>query len=154
MAVSTLVAGSSPQQYLGVNHDGQVDLIRTAGNPNCHIVLRGGSTGSNYDELSLARVQDKLQRKDVMPGIIVDCSHDNSGRDYRKQTEIAQAVMQSFHNKKLNVRGIMLESHLVEGKQKLRDPEQLVYGQSITDCCIGWDETDATLKELAVRMRE
>lgn len=148
-AISTLVVGSHPQQYLGVNHQGQADLIRTEGNPNCHVVLRGGSSGPNFDELSLVRVQDKLHRKDVMPGVIVDCSHDNSGRDYRNQSKVAQDVAESFKNKKLNVKGIMLESHLLEGKQKLRDPAQLVYGQSVTDCCIGWEETVETLKHLA-----
>jgi 3-deoxy-7-phosphoheptulonate synthase len=149
-AISTLVAGSGQQQYLGVNNDGQVDLIRTAGNPNCHVVLRGGASGPNYDEFNLVRVQDKLQRKDVLPAVVVDCSHDNSGRDYRQQSTVAKSVLQSLQNPKLNVRGIMLESNLVEGKQKLRDPAQLVYGQSVTDCCMGWPETDELLRMLAM----
>jgi 3-deoxy-7-phosphoheptulonate synthase len=151
-AISTLVVGSHPQQYLGIDANGQVALIKTSGNPNCHVVLRGGSSGPNFDELSLARLQDKLHGKDVMPAVIVDCSHGNSGSDYRKQSQIAREVAQSFQQKKLNVRGVMLESYLVEGKQKLVDPAALVYGQSITDCCLGWEDTAKTLRDLAERV--
>lgn len=152
-AISALVTASHPQQYMGVDADGVVDLVRTNGNANCHVVLRGGSSGPNYDELSLVRAQDKLQRKDVMPGVIVDCSHGNSGKDYRNQSSVARSVVQSLQNEKLNIRGIMLESHLKAGKQKLRDPQQLVYGQSVTDCCIDWDETAALMQELATGAR-
>lgn len=151
VAISALIAASTPQQYLGMNHDGQVDLIRTAGNPRCHVVLRGGENGPNYDEPNLVRVQDKLQQKNVSPAIVVDCSHDNSAGDYRQQMVVARAVINSRHRSKLNVRGIMLESHLLEGEQNLQDMRQLVYGQSVTDSCLGWEDTDLLLRELADR---
>jgi 3-deoxy-7-phosphoheptulonate synthase len=153
-AISALVAGLTSQQYLGIDQNGQVDLIQTAGNPNCHVVLRGGSTGPNYDELSLSRLQAKLETKTVMRAVLVDCSHDNSQGDYRQQSNVAMAVAESFKAKKFNVRGIMLESHLVEGKQPLRNLSDLIYGQSITDCCIGWDETVRTLCALAMKIRQ
>jgi 3-deoxy-7-phosphoheptulonate synthase len=153
-AASMLVASSHPQQYLGVNHEGIVDLIRTEGNANCHVVLRGGVTGPNYDALNLERVQHILQRKAVLPAVIIDCSHDNSRGDYRNQSIVAKAAVQSMKNKKLHVRGIMLESHLIEGKQKLGHVSQLIYGQSVTDCCIGWQETEKLLRLMAAEMSD
>lgn len=147
-AIATLKVGMHPQQFFGVNTQGQLSLIKTQGNPACHLVLRGGATGPNYDELSLARAQEKLRQKELQElGLVVDCSHGNSGKDYRRQSAVAIAVANSFRKQSLGVRGLMLESHLVAGKQSMCEP--LVYGQSITDACLGWEETAATLHQIA-----
>ena len=153
-AISMMIAANNSQRYLGITQSGELDLITTNGNPHCHVVLRGGANGPNFDELNLARVQERLRERSVLAGIVVDCSHDNSGKDYTNQSRVALQVTQSFLASQLGVRGIMLESHLVEGKQVLENPADLVYGQSITDSCIGWGETDSTLRELAATIRQ
>ncbi|MBF8267869.1 MAG: phospho-2-dehydro-3-deoxyheptonate aldolase [Dehalococcoidia bacterium] len=147
LAVDGVVAAQAIQAFLGVDADGKASVVVTRGNPDCHIVLRGGSRGPNYDAASIADAIARLQRAGVRTQLMVDCSHDNSGKDYTKQRVAFSDVIKERVSGNRNIVGLMLESHLHEGNQKIdeRNPGNLKYGVSITDPCIGWEETTELL---------
>ena len=143
LAVDGVVAAQAVQGFLGVDTDGKASIVVTKGNPNCHIVLRGGSRGTNFDAASVADAVERLQRSKVSTRLVVDCSHANCGKDYTKQRVAFQDVLDQRIAGNGNIVGMMLESHLLEGNQPLdeRNPGNLKYGVSITDPCVGWEET-------------
>lgn len=150
-AADALVAAGSPQVFPGVTDDGQAAIFETTGNADGHVVLRGGASGPNYDEASIAAVLDRLERLGLPRRVVVDASHGNSGKDHRRQRLVAEDIGARIATGGLGVVGLMLESFLVPGRQDLDlgHADRLTYGQSITDACIGWDETDAVLDGLA-----
>ena len=147
LAVDGVVAAQAKQAFLGVDANGRASTVVTKGNPDCHIVLRGGSRGPNYDADSVADAVDRLQRAGVSPQLVVDCSHANCGRDYTKERVAFFDVLDQRISGNSNLVGVMLESHLNEGNQRLDEsnPGSLSYGVSITDPCINWEETEELL---------
>ena len=141
-AVDALVAARTPQAFLGIDHDGQASIVETRGNPNCHLVMRGGRSGTNYDARSIALAQDALRKADAPSNIVVDCSHGNSNKDHTRQHIAFEDVVAQRNAGNASLIGAMLESNINPGAQKLGpDPAALDYGVSITDSCIGWEET-------------
>ena len=127
-------------------------VVHTRGNELAHIVLRGGHSGPNYDPTAIADCEASLQAAGLAPNIMVDCSHANSEKDHRRQPAVAREVARQIVDGNASIIGMMLESNLAEGSQQLG--EALDYGVSITDACIGWDDTEALLMELAERLAE
>jgi 3-deoxy-7-phosphoheptulonate synthase len=149
MAVDAIRAAASPHSFLSVTEQGLAAIVTTRSNPDCHIVLRGGRDGPNYDAGNVARALERLRAAELAPRVMIDVSHDNSRKDYTRQPAIAADVAGQVAGGAAGIVGVMRESFLVEGRQELRDKSTLVYGQSITDSCIGWDTTVQVLHELA-----
>ncbi len=150
IALDAIGAACHPHHFLSVTKQGISAIVETAGNVYCHLILRGGSRGPNYDAASVGAAADKLRAAKLPHRIMVDCSHGNSDKDHKRQPAVARDVAQQVAAGARNIFGVMLESHLVEGNQKQQAGSELVYGQSITDACIGWEDTVAVLEELAV----
>ena len=146
IAVDGVVAARSEHVFLGIDDNGVASIVKTTGNAAGHLILRGGSTGPNYDGKSVASAQRMLEESGLKPNLIVDCSHSNSGKDHSRQPIVFKDIMQQrTHNS--GIVGLMLESHLHEGNQTLGDdPSTLRYGVSITDACIGWEQTDDLIR--------
>ena len=141
-AVDALVAARTPQAFLGIDHDGQASIVETKGNQNCHLVMRGGRSGTNFDARSIAVAAEALRKADAPSNIVVDCSHGNSNKDHTRQRIAFEDVLAQRVGGNPDLVGVMLESNINPGAQKLgSDPSTLEYGVSITDACIGWDET-------------
>jgi 3-deoxy-7-phosphoheptulonate synthase len=149
MAVDALRAAASPHSFLSVTEQGLAAIVTTRSNPDCHVVLRGGRDGPNYDADNVQRVLDRLRAADLPLRVMIDVSHDNSGKDYRRQPSVAREVAAQVAGGAAGIVGVMLESFLLEGRQDLREKTALVYGQSITDGCMGWETTVLVLRELA-----
>ena len=122
-------------------------------NPDCQVVLRGGRGGPNYDADSVRRTLDSLRSAGLPPRVMIDVSHDNSGKDYRRQPAVVSEVAAQVAGGEAGIIGVMMESFLVEGRQELTERSRLVYGQSITDSCMGWETTVQVLHELAEAVR-
>ncbi|MCG8528305.1 MAG: 3-deoxy-7-phosphoheptulonate synthase [Opitutales bacterium] len=145
-AINAVKAASAPMTFMGINYIGQASAVSTKGNPHCHVILRGGNGITNYDEASIRSTEEILEKNGLMKSITVDCSHANSGKDHQLQPEVMKNVIQSRVNGLNSVRAIMLESNLFEGNQKFPVVEgELKYGTSITDACIGWEDTEAAV---------
>jgi 3-deoxy-7-phosphoheptulonate synthase len=154
-AVDAILVAAQPHTFPSVSFDGRAMIVTSTGNPHGHLILRGSEQGPNYDALSVRGAADILTRAGLPPRLIVDCSHGNSGKDYRKQPEVAADVADQIAGGSLAICGVMLESHLVEGNQAIgSDPKSLRYGQSVTDACIGWDQTRVVLDRLAAAVRQ
>lgn len=149
IAVEAILSASHPHTFLGTSETGQSAILLTSGNPDCHIILRGGRQVTNYDAASVASTAEQMEKTGVQPRIMVDCSHANSGKDHRKQGQVCRDVAGQIAGGERRVMGVMIESNLVAGAQKLGNGKNLVYGQSITDACIDWTETRELLSELA-----
>ncbi|KGD60978.1 phospho-2-dehydro-3-deoxyheptonate aldolase [Alcanivorax jadensis T9] len=143
VASDAMGAAEHPHTHLGIDDNGHSALLQTAGNPDTHLVLRGGHQGPNYDADSIRTAVDALQAKGRNPRLIVDCSHANSGKDPLKQPEVLNDLLEQRRKGEKHIAGVMLESHLQDGKQPLQKPLQ--YGLSITDGCLGWDRTEQLL---------
>ena len=153
-AVDAIVVAAQPHRFPSIALDGRAIVVTTTGNPDCHLFLRGGDSGPNHDASSVAQAAAALAAAGVAARVMVDCSHANSGGDFTRQPLIAADVAQRIARGNRDVFGVMLESHLVEGRQALGDdPSTLRYGQSVTDGCIGWDATVRTLQTLADAVR-
>jgi len=148
IAIDAIGAASHPHHFLSVTKAGHSAIVHTAGNPDCHVILRGGKE-PNYSAEHVRDAVAQLTKAGVSPRLMVDCSHANSRKDYTRQMEVAQDVAAQIRNGEQNIMGVMVESHLVEGRQD--KPE--TYGQSITDACIGWDTTEEMLALLADAVR-
>lgn len=145
-ALDAMLAATHSQSFLGIDPDGKTSIVRTHGNSDVHLILRGGVHGTNYSRDQIESVLSGLEgRTQNLRAVMIDCSHGNSNKDYRRQAAVYHDVMQAVAGGQRGVLGVMLESHLVEGRQPMG--EHLVYGQSITDGCIGWDETASLLTE-------
>jgi 3-deoxy-7-phosphoheptulonate synthase len=149
VAVNAMIAASRPHSFLGIDASGRVGVVRTAGNPHTHLVLRGGSSGPNYGEDAVQRAVASLEQAGVNPRVMIDASHDNSGKKAERQPSVLVDVGGQVRRGSSGVLGVMLESHLVAGRQELKDKASLVYGQSITDACIDLPTTERAIQELA-----
>ena len=146
IAVDAMVSARSPHGFLGLDHQGRTALIRTTGNPDGHIVLRGGTSGPNFGAVTIDQAQKQLKAAGVRSQLLVDCSHGNSSKDHTKQAKAFKDVVEQRVAGNTDIIGCMVESNLAPGKQDLGDdPSQLNYGVSITDACIGWKETEELL---------
>ena len=153
IAVDAIMSAHHPHRFLGVTEQGLAAIVRTTGNPDCHVILRGGATGPNYDHESVARATATLEKAGLRPSVMVDASHGNSHKDFRRQAEVVRHLARQVADGADAVFGVMMESFLVEGRQDLVDPSRLVYGQSITDACVSWETTAELLPELAAAVR-
>ncbi len=146
VAVNAIKAASGSQTFLGINTDGQASAVTTKGNPNCHVVLRGGNSGPNYDPQSVAQCEADLKKAGLIPAIMVDCSHGNSNKDHNRQPIVLDEIMDQIIAGNDSIIGVMVESNLGPGAQKFPAPkEELAYGVSITDACIDWETTEASV---------
>lgn len=147
VAINAIKAASQPQTFLGIDNEGRANALTTKGNPNCHIVLRGGSGGPNYSAEHVAKARETLHDAGLKAAIMIDCNHANSAKEPGRQPAILEEVVrQSLSDK--TVIGAMIESNLQPGNQSFPQPkEALQYGLSITDGCIGWDETEAAIRD-------
>ena len=147
-------AAAQQHTFFGIDHMGRAAVVKTLGNPDCHVVLRGSSSGPNYDADSVATALEMIRNR--MPadsaaahGLIVDCSHGNSGKDEHRQAEVVRNIAARIAAGERGITGIMMESFIEGGNQPAAPLSQLTYGQSITDKCISWPDTEALLRELA-----
>lgn len=145
-AIDALRSARVPHSFLGIDQDGRTSIVKTTGNPDNHIVLRGGRDGSNYEPHQTEAVAELLRKANLPQAIMVDCSHSNSGKDPRRQPIVWESILQQRANGRADLIGAMLESNLHYGNQPLpQDLSQLRYGVSITDPCIGWETTEQLL---------
>ncbi len=147
-AVNAIKAAMQPQTFLGVSDDGVASAVTTRGNPNCHIILRGGEDGSNYGADDVVKTRAALEHAKLVPAIMIDASHGNCDKDHHKMPAVFREIARQRAAGETSIIGAMLESNLVAGQQKFPQPlNQLVRGQSITDACIGWETTETLLRE-------
>jgi 3-deoxy-7-phosphoheptulonate synthase len=149
IAVHGVLSAAQPHSFLAQTESGRTAIFATTGNVDCHVVLRGGRIGTNYTSDWVARVGASLEYAGLEPHVMVDCSHANSGKDHRRQPHVCHAVADQIEAGEKRIMGVMLESNLVGGAQQPASRERLLYGQSITDSCMGWEETLPLLRELA-----
>lgn len=152
IAVDAIIAASQQHNFLSVHKNGQVAIVRTRGNHDCHLILRGGQT-PNYDKASVVAACAALTAAGLPPRLMIDCSHANSSKQFRRQLAVADAVGEQIGAGDTRIFGLMVESHLKEGRQDLRLGQPLVYGRSITDACLGWEDSEALLESLAAQVR-
>ena len=152
IAVDAIRAAASPHHFLSVTKTGHTAIVSTLGNEDCHVILRGGRE-PNYDREHIDAACAELAAAGLAQRLMVDLSHGNSRKDYRRQVEVAQGVADQVAAGDERIVGVMVESHLVEGRQDLAPDRELVYGQSITDACLGWDASLAVLETLAQAVR-
>lgn len=155
-AINAIKAASAQQTFLGIDENGRASSVTTRGNPNCHIVLRGGGGVTNFDAKSIMQTRLGLEASGLIPAIMIDCSHENSGKDPARQPEVFADVLRQIERGDDSIIGLMLESNLRPGKQKLgASRDDLLYGVSITDGCIDWPSTEQLIldahQQLAVR---
>ncbi|MBT2514547.1 3-deoxy-7-phosphoheptulonate synthase [Arthrobacter sp. ISL-30] len=161
VAIDACGAAAASQAFLGIDSDGKAALVETAGNPDTHVILRGGRKGPNYSAGEVAEASAKLADKGLNPWLIVDASHANSGKSHHRQAEVALEIGAQLEADPASpIAGVMLESFLVGGAQNLdveqhaAGKDQLVYGQSVTDACMEWDVTVSVLDQLAASARK
>ena len=149
-AINAIQAARQAQTFLGISGDGVASAVSTRGNPDCHVVLRGGDAGPNYSPPHVAETERLLQSAGLHPAVLIDCSHGNSGKDYRRQGDVLQNVVAQRLSGTTSIIGVMLESNLAADSQSFPRPsDSLVYGQSITDGCLDWETTERLLLDAA-----
>jgi 3-deoxy-7-phosphoheptulonate synthase len=154
IAIEAILSASHPHTFLGTSETGQSAILLTSGNPDCHIILRGGRQVTNYDSASVTSTVEQMEKTGVKPRLMIDFSHANSGKDHRRQGSVCRAVSGQITSGERRIVGVMIESNLVAGSQALINGKTLVYGQSITDACIDWQETHILLRELAAAVQK
>ena len=152
VAIDAIKTASSPHHFLSVTKEGQSAIFSTTGNEDCHVILRGGKS-PNYDAKNVNEACESLSAAGLAPILMIDCSHGNSGKNYLRQKDVAQNIATQLSDGDKRIVGVMLESHLVEGRQDHTPGCELEYGQSITDACLGWDDTVAMLETLAAAVK-
>ena len=157
IAVDAIQAASKPHHFLSVHKNGQVAIVQTKGNKDCHVILRGGKT-TNYDADSVAAACKELEAAKLTPTLMIDCSHANSSKQHQRQIDVAKDIAAQIKAGGRSIFGVMVESHLVAGAQKFTpgkdDASKLCYGQSITDACIGWDDSAEVLALLSQAVKQ
>ena len=143
IALDAIQSASHPHQFMGMSQSGLPAILSSQGNPHAHLILRGANSGPNYQLAEIEKIQQKA--KGQLPALIIDCSHGNSLKDPQQQPQVLRTIV--AEREQTQVRGIMLESHLVDGNQKISC--NMTYGQSVTDGCLGWDKTEQLLIEVA-----
>jgi 3-deoxy-7-phosphoheptulonate synthase len=154
IAIDAILAAAHPHHFLSVTKQGVAAIFETRGNPDCHLILRGGSAGPNYGAEHVAQAVDALARLGLPPRVMIDCSHGNSAKDPRRQPEVVESLAAQIAAGSRQLFGVMLESFLVDGRQDLEPGKTPVFGQSITDACMGWERTLPLFGELAAAVRE
>lgn len=155
LALDAILSASRPHHFLSVTKQGVSAIVSTTGNESCHIILRGGKSGTNYEKDAIAEVVAMLEEQSLPPHVMVDCSHGNSLKDYRNQPLVASNLSNQIAAGSSAVVAVMIESNLVEGNQKIAPKlADLTYGQSVTDACIGWEDTLSVLDKFASAVRE
>jgi 3-deoxy-7-phosphoheptulonate synthase len=154
IAIDAVSASRQPHHFLSVTKQGIAAIVQTRGNDSCHLILRGSKAGPNFDAKSVESACDTLKKNQLHPGVMVDCSHGNSSKDHRKQPLAAQSVADQIAGGSKSISGVMLESHLVEGNQSYESDGSALYGKSITDACMSWDQTVPVLEQLAEAVRK
>ncbi len=153
IAIDAIGAASMPHHFLSLRKEGSSAIFTTTGNLDCHIILRGGRQ-PNYDAESVNKVAVELENANLPVRIMIDLSHANSEKQHRKQLPVGRAVASQIASGDYRIFGVMIESNLVEGRQKVVAGEELVYGQSITDACLGWDDSEILIRELAEAVKQ
>jgi len=153
VAIDAILSAANSHTFLGHTKHGQSAIFVTGGNPDCHIILRGGTKKVNYTADCVAQTAEQMKKAAIQPRIMIDFSHANSNKDYRRQALVCRDVAGQIALGNKDIAGVMIESNLVAGAQKLLPGQPLVYGQSITDACIDWAETRTLLAELAAAVR-
>jgi 3-deoxy-7-phosphoheptulonate synthase len=157
IAIDAIRSSAHPHHFLSVTKQGVAAIVATLGNSDCHVILRGGSRGPNYESRAVAEVADALEKAGLPRRLMIDCSHANSGKRHDVQPEVAHAVAEQIAGGSRDIFGVMLESFLEEGRQDHSQDsgaKGLVYGKSITDACLGWEQTVPVLLELAEAVRK
>lgn len=149
IAADAVMSAQHPHHFLSMTKEGMTGIFNTTGNPNTHVILRGGASGPNYDADSVDAAAKLIEAADLPPRIMIDFSHANSRKQHRLQMDVGRDVGRQIAGGDARIMGVMIESHLVEGNQKIGPRESLTYGQSITDACLGWEDSDGLLRELA-----
>jgi 3-deoxy-7-phosphoheptulonate synthase len=152
-AIDALRASAHPHSFFGVTEQGLAAIVTTAGNPDCHLILRGGESEPNYDSASVQTALAAIEKVGLPRRIMIDTSHGNSGKDHRRQPVAAHDIAEQVAAGERGIMGVLMESFLVDGRQDLVDRASLTYGQSITDACMGWEMTTPVLRELASAVR-
>jgi 3-deoxy-7-phosphoheptulonate synthase len=153
IAADAMMASAQPHHFLSVTKGGISAIVSTTGNEDCHIVLRGGKV-PNYDAASVKAATESLMRSKLNPHLMIDCSHGNSEKKHENQVRVAQNIAEQIEAGERNIAGVMIESHLVAGRQDIVPGKPLNYGQSVTDACLGWEDTVQVLERLAEAVRE
>ncbi len=155
IALDAIQSASRPHHFLSVTKQGVSAIVSTAGNESCHLILRGGKSGPNYEKSSIAETETMLREQNLPATVMVDCSHGTSMKDYRNQPLVARNLANQISAGSRAIAAVMVESNLEEGNQKLaKNPGELIRGQSVTDACIGWETTIETLDVLAEAVRK
>ncbi|CAO3643512.1 unnamed protein product [Cunninghamella blakesleeana] len=151
VAIDGIGSASSPHHFLGVTKQGTVSITHTTGNPDCHVILRGGNDGPNFEKEYIEKAKEQMIKAKLRPNIMVDCSHGNSNKDHRNQPKVSANLADQISKGETAVIGLMIESHINEGKQSVpaEGPAALKYGVSITDACVDFDSTIDMLQVLA-----
>ena len=153
VALHAMISARHPHTFLGISADGATAMIKTAGNPDRHVVLRGGGSGPNYSPADVARATEIVAGEDLARPVMIDCSHGNSSKDYTRQPIVCREVLSQLNASHGAIMGLLVESNLNPGRQDWVAGEALRYGVSITDACIGWEETETLLGEIAAAAR-
>lgn len=153
IAVDAILAARMSHHFLSVHKNGQVAIVETTGNEDCHVILRGGES-PNYDSASVDEAVELLESAGLPGRVMIDLSHANSNKQYELQVNVGEHVAVQMRNGDRRIVGVMIESHLREGRQDLTNVESLVYGQSVTDACLGWEPTEQLLDQLADAVRQ
>lgn len=155
IAVDAMISAQSPHAFLGIDHFGQTCIVHTNGNPYGHLVLRGGRSGPNFGADAISAAQAQLNKAGVLSQLLVDCSHGNSNKDHTLQNIALNSIIEQRVAGNADIIGCMLESNLNAGSQSLNCPvEELEYGVSVTDACIGWDETEELLRDAYAQLED
>jgi len=154
VAIDAIGSASHPHHFLSVTKQGVAAIVHTRGNSECHVILRGGSSGPNYGAEAVQEVCERLEAAGCPGRVMVDCSHANSGKDHTRQPEVVADVAKQIEGGSRRIFGLMLESFLVDGNQNHEKTRRLTYGQSITDKCMGWERTQPLFETLADAVRK
>jgi 3-deoxy-7-phosphoheptulonate synthase len=147
VALNALKSVQTPHHFLGINQEGRVSVVRAKGNPYGHMILRGGGGKHNYDSVSVAEAERKMEEKNLRKALVIDCSHANSNKDHRNQPLVMEDVVHQVVDGNKSIVGMMIESNLEEGNQKIpSDLSQLKHGVSVTDACVNWESTEKMLR--------
>jgi 3-deoxy-7-phosphoheptulonate synthase len=153
IAIDAVRAAGHRHCFIGVTEQGLAGIVSTRGNPDCHVILRGGRGAPNHDAKSVQQILAALGAAGLRQRLVIDASHGNSQKDYRRQPTVAREIAAQIAQGERGIAGVMMESFLVEGRQELSDAGKLTYGQSITDACMSWETTAPVLRELAAAVR-
>ncbi|SDD03590.1 3-deoxy-7-phosphoheptulonate synthase [Glycomyces harbinensis] len=152
-AIDGVRASAGDHVFFGIDESGRASIVSTSGNPDCHVILRGGRTGPNFDAASVGDALALLAKHGRTERLVVDASHANSGKDHVRQAEVVREIAERIGAGERGIAGLMIESFIEPGRQEPGPLDTLAYGQSVTDACVGWDQTEALLTELAAAVR-